>query len=86
MDKNDKLVLVKWIDSLGCSPTWSKLDCIELKPVVCKSVGFLYYSNDEYLVIVPHFIKGGVDIEQQGCGEMAIPRRSILKITELRHK
>lgn len=59
--------------------------CGEEPPlVVCKSVGWLLFDGRTTKVIVPHIgnVTGDVD-DQQGCGEMTIPTRAVLRITSL---
>ncbi len=78
-----KLVLVEWVDSFGCSSSWKELDedC-QPKPVTCRSVGWLFRNGKDCKVIVPH-IADVPDDTSQGCGEMAIPTKSITRIVDL---
>lgn len=80
-----ELVLVEWVDSFGCSPNWQRIEGIEdLKPMRCQSVGWLVHQDDNYIVVVPHLSASDQPhIDQQGCGDMAIPQRSILAIQSL---
>ncbi len=79
-----KLVLIKWIDSFGCSSTWQPLGQIEdIKPMTCCSVGWIDYENDDCVVVIPHVSEDHNGIPQQGCGDMTIPRQAILNITPL---
>lgn len=76
-----QLLLVEWVDSYGCSPVWEPI--AEIKPEIChaRSVGWLVAENNECITIVPHVSETAV--RPQGCGDMTIPRRSIVKITKL---
>lgn len=68
-----KIVFIKWIDSKSGSFEWEYLDEIEsLKPVVCKSIGFLIEDNREFKTIAPT-IGGG-----QVLGRITIPTCSII--------
>ena len=79
-----KLVLIKWLDSFGCSSNWQPLGQIEdIKPMICLSVGWIDYQNDCCVVVVPHRSEDHNGIPQQGCGDMTIPRQAILNITPL---
>ena len=51
-------------------------------PLLCRSAGWLIHKDERCAVIVPHVILE--EEERQGCGEMAIPARSILRIVALR--
>lgn len=79
-----RLVLIEWVDSFGCSADWQELaDDYQRKPVVCKSVGWLFSDGPECKVIVPHIADAGENTEQQGCGDMAIPTNCIRRIFDL---
>ena len=80
-----RLVLVEWLDSGGCSPSWSALDGGVLPcPLVCLSAGWLLYDGDDCKVVVPHYIAGdGQTVKQQGCGDMTIPTRAIVRIVDM---
>jgi hypothetical protein len=80
-----RLVLVGWIDSFGCSPSWEVMED-DLKPpaiLVCRSVGWLAYDGDDYKVIVPHVADATACSKRHGCGEMAIPSRTIIRLVDL---
>ena len=80
-----KLVLVEWIDSYGCSPNWVPLEASNPQPMRCKSVGWLLYDGPDCKVIVPHVSDDSTgSIPAQGCGDMTIPVKAILKIRKLR--
>ena len=83
--KEKTLVLIEWVDSFGCSPSWQRIDGLEaVKPMRCQSVGWLLYQDEQCLVVVPHLSTDQHEsIEPQGCGDMTIPRRAILSITSL---
>lgn len=79
-----RLVLVEWLDSFGCSSDWQELaDDYHPKPVVCKSVGWLFSDGPECAVIVPHITISTQDTTQQGCGDMTIPTKCILHMFDL---
>jgi len=79
-----RLVLIEWVDSFGCSSNWQELskDC-QPKPIVCKSVGWLFIDNEDCKVIVPHIANVSDDVLQQGCGDMTIPTKSIIRIVDI---
>lgn len=68
---------ITWIDSYGCQSSWTEFDQIDVTPVHAISVGYVIKEDDEYVVVLPHFIGETAVNEQQGCGDMAIPKCSI---------
>jgi hypothetical protein len=80
-----RLVLVEWLDSFGCSNNWQALGDDDLKPEipVCRSVGWLRHDGEECKVIVPHLATATAHTEAQGCGDMTIPARAILRLVDL---
>jgi hypothetical protein len=81
-----KLVYIEWVDSQGPTGTWRYLNesPLEMKKedLLCKSVGWLIYSGKDCKRIIPHL--SGEGKELQGRGDLAIPSKAILKITELK--
>jgi hypothetical protein len=57
------------------------------EPLYCRSVGWLLRDGKECKLIVPHIAgeKNG-EILLQGCGDLAIPTRAIVKLTVLRKR
>ena len=79
-----RLVLIEWQDSLGCSTDWQPLAACDPVPLICKSVGWLLHDGSDCKVVVPHISANeNPGIEKQGCGDMSIPSRSVLKMTFL---
>ena len=78
-----KLMLIEWEDSHS-GRGWHDLDDIKktAEPLRCRSVGWLAASNDECRLLVPH-LGGETQDNSQGCGDMVIPVRAIIKETEL---
>ena len=82
-DRHLKLVLIEWVDALGCSPHWVELDSCKPELAVCQSVGWLLHDGEDCKVIVPH-ITGKIDnADRQGCGEMTIPASAIRRLVEI---
>jgi len=84
---NDKkLMLIEWVDSHS-SRGWQDINTIEEKaiPLYCRSVGWLIKETGHCKVIVPH-ISGeeNRDIMLQGCGDMVIPTKAIMKVSILK--
>jgi hypothetical protein len=79
-------VLVEWEDSFGCSSTWASVERIAPSALVCRSVGWLVYDGKDCKVIVPHLTMANDVVQRQGCGDMTIPARAILRITKLRFR
>jgi hypothetical protein len=79
-----RLVLIEWVDSLGCSTQWQKLDSISTDPLRCRSVGWLIHDGRESKVIVPHvYDDEHPSAPVQGCGDMVIPAKSVIGISDL---
>ena len=79
-----RLVLIEWVDAFGCSPSWQDLDeDYDAKPIICRSVGWLFRDGPVCTVIVPHIADVPDDEPKQGCGDMAIPTRAILRMVDL---
>jgi len=78
--------MVEWVDSYGCTAHWGGFDNIPPMAHSCYTVGWLARESDDALLIVPHIspkLKGYDDSEEQACGDMTIPKCSIIKIDEL---
>ncbi len=80
------IVLIEWMDSHS-GRGWQDLDDLERKasPLYCRSVGWIIKETEECKVIVPH-ISGeeNGNILLQGCGDLVIPTRAIVKVTLLK--
>lgn len=78
--------MIEWLDS-HAGRGWQMKGQLETaaEPLYCQSVGWLVAENKECKVIVPHI--GGErngDQLMQGCGDLTIPARAIIKVTALR--
>jgi hypothetical protein len=84
--KKTKLVMIEWLDSQGPTGSWRYLEesslGVTLNDMICKSVGWLIYNGKDCKRIIPHL--SGEGKELQGRGDLAIPSRAIVKITELK--
>ncbi len=78
-----RLVLVEWIDSYGCSPAWEPLSDCQPKIMQCRSVGWLLHDDDDCKTIVPHVSADHDSAAPQGCGDMTIPAKAIVRIVDL---
>lgn len=83
-----RLVLVRWVDSYGCSARWEDIDENFDAPeiVECESVGWLIYEDKNSLVVVPHIVEATKRTKRQGCGDMTIPRCAVKSIVDLEEK
>ena len=80
-----RLVLVEWLDS-HAGRGWQQIDRIAAaaEPLYCQSVGWLLSDTKDCKVLVPHI--GGErngDQMMQGCGDLVIPKKAVLKVTTL---
>lgn len=82
-EKRPDLVLVEWVDSFGCSPSWENINGEPPSPLICRSVGWLLHDTPACKVIVPHLTQPNGAVSQQGCGDMTIPTRAVLSVTKL---
>ena len=79
-----RLVLVEWVDSLGCSSEWQRIKVHNPRPLRCRSVGWLLHDGEDCKVIIPHMSsEDQPEIDPQGCGDMTIPSQSILTIKDI---
>lgn len=62
------------------------MDNVSAKPLVCKSVGWLAYDGKDCKVIVPHISSLSEHAKPQGCGDMTIPTKAILRLATLNVK
>jgi hypothetical protein len=79
------LVLVEWVDSHS-GRGWQDIAQFEraAEPLYCRSVGWLMSDTKACKVIVPHIAgEQNGDVMLQGCGDLAIPTKAIVKMTVL---
>jgi hypothetical protein len=81
-----KLVLVEWLDS-HAGRGWQDMTQLARAavPLYCRSVGWLTSDGKDCKTVVPHIAgeKNG-DRMMQGCGDLVIPTKAIVKMTVLR--
>jgi len=84
MDKD--IVLIEWVDSHS-GKGWQMVEELEAKaePLYCRSVGWLIKKTKDCMLISPHIAgeKNG-NIMLQGCGDMVIPMKAIVKVKILK--
>lgn len=78
-----RLVMVEWLDSFGCSASWTPLGSPTPTPLVCRSVGWLAYDGKDCKVVVPHVAGEDEPDARQGCGDMTIPTVAVRRIVDL---
>ncbi len=78
------LVLIEWMDSFGCSSNWQQIGECSPSPLRCRSVGWLLYDGKDCKVIVPHMADPHESVAMQGCGDMTIPTRAIVRMAMLK--
>jgi len=80
--------MIEWIDSHR-GQDWKNIENIKesCELLYCKSVGWLVSENSKCKTIVPHISgeKNG-NIMLQGCGDLTIPLKAIVKIRVLKNK
>ncbi len=78
-----KLVLVKWVDSHGCTPQWQDLTDYETELPIMKSVGWVIFENDKLLSVCGHIAEVTDSTPFQGNGIMTIPKQALVSVREL---
>ncbi len=84
--ENRDIVLIEWVDSHS-GRGWQNFDELEKKaePLYCRSVGWLIKETEHVKVIVPHIAgEENGDIMLQGCGDLVIPTRAIVRVKVLK--
>jgi len=80
------MVQVFWADPCAFAPGWEnpkKIKEIDFKPQPCRSVGYVYFEDEDYLVLVgSQNSKNGKKIDEVGDG-LSIPKVLIKEIQEL---
>jgi hypothetical protein len=83
--KIGNVVCVDWEDSYGCSSKWETLDKGDMpQTMFCRSIGWVTNKSKKCLVIVPHMAINKILEVNQGCGDMAIPVRAIVRIKRIK--
>ena len=83
---NEDMVLIEWVDSHS-GRGWQNLDELKEKaePLYCRSVGWLIKETEHVKVIVPHIAgEENGNIMIQGCGDLIIPTKAIVKVKRLK--
>ena len=83
---NKEIVLIEWLDSHS-GRGWQDIEELKKKaePLYCRTVGWLVKETGDCKVIVPHISgEANGDIMLQGCGDIVIPTRTIVKFTRLK--
>lgn len=71
--KAEKVVKVKWIDSMSDNGRWTLAEDIEMKPTECTTFGFLVEANKDYLTVAQTL---GMEPEQY-CQMICIPQKAV---------
>jgi len=79
MEQKKRLVLIEWEDSHGFEGIWQDIEgCVEDKPLLCRSVGWLILDGEYVKILAPHKAGNG-----QMAGVMTIPTRVVNSIENL---
>ena len=76
------LVLLEWEDSLGCARGWELFEERADSFVTIQSVGWILKETRTAFTLVPHVGRTGGEPDQ-GQGIMVIPKRCVLKRTNI---
>lgn len=71
--------LITWIDSFGCSSSWSEITNDPISLQYCYSAGFILKEDENYIVIASHYHESNENngAIESACGEMTIPKKCI---------
>ena len=81
-----KLVCVEWTDSHSSGPGWSTPEQLKkagTRTVLCISVGWLISKSGPDAVICPHLSDVNDSGFGAGCGDIAIPKKAIVRMTAI---
>lgn len=80
-----ELVYLEWLDSYGVSANWESTGAVTPAVHSCASVGWVVSETNDVIVVVPHISPEREEIgaEESGCGEMTIPKCSVVCRREL---
>ena len=79
-----RLVLVEWLDSCRCPPDWTPAaDLVPLKPVRCRSVGWMIQRNADAMVLASNLGDEGSPDNEQFCGALVIPSCAVRNTVDL---
>ena len=80
-----EIVEIEWIDSKGVTSDWEFIDELpSLEPVLIRSVGYLWESNDDYTTLVQNISMVDKKSSRQICGRITIPAVCIKSIKSLK--
>lgn len=71
--KTEKIVKVKWIDSMSDNGRWTLAEDIDIKPTKCVTFGFLVDENENFITVAQTL---GMEPEQY-CHMICIPQKAI---------
>ena len=71
--KAEKVVKVKWIDSMSDGGRWTLAEDIDMKPTECTTFGFLVDENENFITVAQTL---GMEPEQY-CQMICIPQKAI---------
>ena len=85
MKEENKLLYIEWEDSAGSLGRWTDIDDMKPDQPIHKSVGWLMYDTDRWIVLVPHLSSepDHPKVLFTGQGQMTIPKSAILKQQEI---
>ena len=80
-----RLVVVKWHDAYGCSPSWRETCELRKSLNICYSAGWLIFDGEAVVIIGPHISPDddSANIDEQICGDMTIPKSAIISIRDV---
>lgn len=77
-----KIELIQWMDSFGCTSTWSDINQINTC-LICDSVGFVVSETDRTISLANSIAIETIDTIEQANGIMTIPITCIISRTKL---
>lgn len=78
-----KLILIEWVDSHGCTPSWTSLENYRAVLPIMKSVGWLVFEDENLYSVCGNISEETESTVFQGNGIMTIPKKAVLSLIEL---
>ena len=79
--KLEKVVKVKWVDSISGSGWESIKSAKEIRPANVVSYGYLLDAGEDHITIAQNYI--GDDDQEQVCNTISIPRCSVKSVEDV---
>lgn len=83
MENKEKLIYIEWLDSQGCTPSWTDISNYSPEIPIQRSIGWVVHESEQSISICGNIADETTTTLYQGNGIMTIPKVSITKTKEL---